>query len=385
MLTLSAFSCDILLPAMFAMARDLATPIERVQAVVPVFLASAAIGQLFFGPASDRFGRRPVLLVGLGFYIGGSVAAMVATSIEVLLAARVSQGLGAACGTVLGRAILRDTHSGAELARGSALALAIFAIGPLTAPLIGALLLQVGHWRAVFAALTVLGLLLVGATLLRYLETNRHPDPQALEPRRMAAAARRVMTHPQSRHFMILSCLMSLTIVMLISNAPRIAKTAFGIEGLDFALMFAWGGVGIIIGQLASHRLMKHFGVIATTRGAAVLLVAVAALLFVCVQMDALTLPLFAAYLLAFNMTFLVVMANSVSLVLEPHQEIAGLAAAVFGSLTQLTGALLALLLLPILDGSMHRWSLAQLLVLMVIGAGIWLYRPRSGVAAATT
>ena len=104
MLALNAFSCDMLLPAFYAIARDLDTGIERVQAVVPIFLAAAAIGQIFFGPASDRFGRKPVLLVGLVLYVVGSVAAMLAPNIEILYAARMSQGLGSACGVVLARA-----------------------------------------------------------------------------------------------------------------------------------------------------------------------------------------------------------------------------------------------------------------------------------------
>ena len=149
LLTLGAFSCDIMLPAFWSMERELGAPIALVQAVVPVFLLSSACGQLLFGSASDRFGRRPVLLGGLACYLAGTALGLLAQSIDVVLAGRVLQGLGSACGVVVGRAILRDRHSGAALAQTMSLAMAIFAVGPILAPLLGYALVSLGGWRAV--------------------------------------------------------------------------------------------------------------------------------------------------------------------------------------------------------------------------------------------
>jgi DHA1 family bicyclomycin/chloramphenicol resistance-like MFS transporter len=380
MLALNAFSCDMLLPAMQAIAADLSAPITSVQAIVPVFLGAAAVGQLLFGPASDRFGRRPVLLIGLAFYVVGSLAALVAGSIEVLLAARVSQGMGAACGVVIARAILRDTHSGDELAQALALSLAIFAIGPMTAPLIGALILEIGPWRWVFLALTALGSGLLFATLWRYIETNRSPDPQALQPTRLLQAARQVLTHPQSRHFMGVLALQSCAIVVLISNASRLFETHFGIVGLPFAILFSVGGFGIVIGQLVSHRLIAGFGPLSTARLASAVLLASAAGIAVWVWLGRLPAWVLVLYLFWFNMTFLVVMANAAAFVLEPHRKIAGLAAALYGAMTQLFGAVVGLALLPWIDGRLERWSIVQLVFIAGIAAAVWAYRARPGV-----
>jgi DHA1 family bicyclomycin/chloramphenicol resistance-like MFS transporter len=375
MLALNAFSCDMLLPALAAISRELEAPITRVQGIIPVFLAAAALGQLLFGPASDRFGRRPVLLVGLCLYLCGSLAAALAPSINVLLAARVSQGLGAACGVVLARAILRDTHSGEALAQALALSLAIFAIGPLTAPLIGALIMEIGPWRWVFFALTALGSGLFFATLWRYVETNAVPDPRALEAARMAGAARRVFTHPQSRHFIVVLCLTSCTIIVLISNASRLFQS-YGVQGLPFATLFAVGGIGIMIGQLISHRVIGRFGSLKTIRFAASLLLVVATTTALAIGLDRLPLWGLSAYLFAFNMAFLVVMAISGAYVLEPHREIAGIAAALYGSLTQFFGAAVGLALLPWIDGDLVIWGLVQFALNAAIALTVWLYRP---------
>ncbi len=92
LLSVSAFSCDITLPAFWSMQRELGTSIELVQAVVPIFLMAQAIGQMAFGPVSDRFGRRPVIVGGLGLYLVGTVIALMAQSIGAVHVGRAAQG-----------------------------------------------------------------------------------------------------------------------------------------------------------------------------------------------------------------------------------------------------------------------------------------------------
>jgi DHA1 family bicyclomycin/chloramphenicol resistance-like MFS transporter len=141
LLSVSAFSCDITLPAFWSMQGDLGAPIEWVQAVVPVFLIFQAIGQLAFGPVSDRYGRRPVILVGLVLYLAGAAIASLAQGIGVVHVGRAAQGFGSACGIAVGRAVLRDISHGPAL---QAMAMAmIFAVGPISAPLSAT-----GSWRS---------------------------------------------------------------------------------------------------------------------------------------------------------------------------------------------------------------------------------------------
>jgi len=376
LLTVSAFSCDITLPAFWSMQADLGAPIEWVQAVVPIFLISQGLGQLAFGPVSDRFGRRPVILAGLALYLAGTLLAMLAPGIGAVHAGRAAQGFGSACGIAVARAVLRDVNQGAALARAMALAMAIFALGPITAPLLGYGLVAAAGWRGVFVGMGVFAALLLalGAALLE--ETNRAPDAGALRPGRLAASLARVLAHPQSRYFLAVSAVTQFGMVSFIANAPRFFKQAFAIEGLAFVLLFAATGLGIVVGQLANARLIARLGVLASTRAAASVLFGVTAAVSLFSLAGQLGGPLFAALMFTFNTSFLVVIANSASLVIDPHREIAGLASSVYGFVTQVAASLLALLTVPLFGGEVLPWSLTLLAATGGVLAALAAYRP---------
>lgn len=383
MLALNAFSCDVLLPAFFAMQAEFGGSIAAIQAVVPIYLMAAATGQIVFGPASDRFGRRPVLFVGLGFYLVGCLLAFAASTLPTLYAARGLQGFGASCIVVLGRAILRDTHSGPDLARTLALAMAIFSLGPVCAPLFGIGVMAFGSWRLAFVGLSAIGLGLLIATQLAYRETNRSPDPEALRPAVLLGAARRVVTHPQSRHFLAVMTGLQITIVVLLASAPRIFRSAFGIESTGFAMLFALAALGIPLGQLINNHLLARIGVVAVTRRAAVFLLASVVSMAVLARTPLMNPALFTLLLFLFNLAFLVVLANSVGLVLDPHRTIAGTASALLGFITQLGGSALALAILPWLDGTIGSWSVVHLAIVAVVVTGVLLFVPSTKVESA--
>jgi DHA1 family bicyclomycin/chloramphenicol resistance-like MFS transporter len=376
-LALNAFSCDMLLPTFFAIQSELGAPIERVQAVIPVFLMAAGLGQVIFGPLSDRFGRKPVMAVGLVLYVAGATAALLAPGIGTLLFSRAIQGLGSSCGIVVARAVLRDLATEGDLARTVASTMTIFALGPIVAPLIGVVLLTFGGWRGAFACMASVGAILLALLLLRMSETNRHPDPKALEWERLKASTATVLTNPQSRHFLLCGALLSFMIVSLVSNSPRVFKSAFGIEGALYAALFATTAAGIILGQIINGRVIARLGVITATRRGAVVLTIVNTALALFALVGGMGVVTFTILLVLFNASFLVVLSNSMSLVLEPHRKIAGLASSLFGFLTQLSGSMLALILLPAVQGDLVRWSVVQLLATLATLALIFTYRPR--------
>ncbi len=381
MLALNAISCDMLLPGFFTIQADLGTSIERVQATVPVFLMAAAAGQIIFGPASDRFGRRPILVCGLMFYLAGCLVAINAASIETLLVARFLQGFGASCAVVLARAILRDTHGGTELARAMALSMAIFAIGPLLAPITGVGLIALGGWRATFVGQCLVGLALLASTVLFYRETNSNPKPDALNLVSLRRAAGRVINHPQSRYFMLVCMLLQTAIIVFIVNMPRLFKTSFGIDSTGFALLFALGAIGIVIGQLISNRVIARIGVLPTLRGATTLLAVTVIAMWLAARIGEPSVAIFTGLLFLFNLSFLVVFTNSVSLVLDPHRDIAGMASALFGSMTQLVGNSAALLLVPWIDGRMSTWTSVHLALIAGMLALVLSFQPTLAIA----
>ena len=147
---LAAVTVDISLPAVPAMAVALATSLSRSQQIVGIFMAGLACGQIPAGLVSDRIGRLPVLYVGMLLFLVGAVAAALADRIELMLAARFVQGIGAAASIVLSRAIVRDVASGKDAARLMSLMTMIFTAAPVIAPSIGALLIAQWGWRAPF-------------------------------------------------------------------------------------------------------------------------------------------------------------------------------------------------------------------------------------------
>ena len=383
LLMLNAFSCDIMLPAFWSLQQSFGVPIERAQSVIPVFLFSAGVGQLFAGPLSDRFGRKPVVVSGLLLYLAGLGVGLAAPNIEVLLAGRSLQGFGSAFGIVVGRAILRDTNSGPELARTMALAFAIFSGGPILAPLLGFGLVTAGGWRAAYLGMIVFATVVMTAALLRLVETNAAPNPRALEPASLLAAARRVLGHPQSRYFLAVAGVLTFAVTSFVTNAPLLFKSAFGIEGFQFALLFASTGVGIVFGQLANNRLIQRRGVVATTRLAASVLASVAAALVLLSYLDLLGIGIFLALMFVFNSSFLVVLSNCASLVIDPHHAIAGVASSMYGFLCQVTASTLVLITLPIYQGRMLPWATGLLVVATLVLAAVLAYRPRPDAAAA--
>jgi DHA1 family bicyclomycin/chloramphenicol resistance-like MFS transporter len=377
LLSVSAFSCDVTLPAFWSMQAEFDVPIDWVQAIVPVFLIFQAIGQLVFGPMSDRFGRRPVILGGLVVYLAGAAIAGLAQSIGAVHAGRVAQGFGSACGIVVGRAVLRDVSHGPALAQSMALAMAIFALGPISAPLVGYGLVALSGWRGVFIGMGIFALLLLAWGALRFKETHAAPDPTALRPERLRQSLRQIVRHPQSCYFLIVAAATQYGIISFVANGPRFFKTAFGIDGLEFALLFAATGLGIVLGQIANSRLIARLGVLATTRIAALVLLAVTTVVAVLSLADALSGIAFTLLMFTFNTSFLVVIANSASLVIDPHREIAGLASSAYGFFTQFTASVAAMLTVPLFAGALLPWSLAMLAVSLTVCVLVAVYTPR--------
>lgn len=376
LLSVSAFSCDVTLPAFWDMQAEFGVPIDWVQAIVPVFLIFQGIGQLVFGPVSDRFGRRPVILAGLVVYLVGAGIAGFAQSIGAMHAGRIAQGFGSACGIAVGRAVLRDVSHGPALAQSMALAMAIFALGPISAPLVGYSLVALGGWRGVFIGMAIFATLLLVWGALFFKETNTALDPAALRSARLRDSLNKIVSHPQSRYFLIVAATTQYGIISFVANGPRFFKSAFGIDGLEFALLFAATGLGIVLGQIANSRLITRLGVLATTRIAAFILLAVTSLVVLLSLSGALSGVVFTALMFTFNTSFLVVIANSASLVIDPHREIAGFASSAYGFFTQVTASIAAVVTMPLFAGALLPWSLVMLGLTGVVLGLVLRYRP---------
>src|ERR1700733_1181387 len=166
----------VIIPALPATARALGMSIGTAQLTITLYLIGLAIGQLLYGPVSDRFGRRPVLLVGLSLFTGASIVTSLAPNAAILIGARILQSLGGCAGLVLGRAAVRDGASAEKAAGQLALLTLVMAMVPAIAPAIGGYLTAYIHWRASYVLLALFGVATLTACVLMMPETLLEPS-----------------------------------------------------------------------------------------------------------------------------------------------------------------------------------------------------------------
>lgn len=374
LLTVMAFSIDITLPAFSRMAADLDEPYAAIQLVIPVFIVTAGFGQIFAGPLSDRFGRRPVIIAGLVLLAAGSVVCAMAASAETLLAGRAVQGFGAAAGPVIARAMLRDLFSGDRLAHNIALATMVFAFGPIVAPLVGVGFMAFATWRVIFWVILGFGLILLALALWALPETNRNPSAAAIRLTALADNTKRVFGNSQSRFYLLMSgVIMSMMITVLVS-LPRVFEEAFGVTGALFAVLFALHGFGIIAGQVANRRMIRTMGTArAMASGAVVLVGATLSMLGLDLAGYA-TAYTMAALMVVFATSYLIVYANAIALCLDPHGDIAGFASSLIGFVSQFVSAALAVLIAWIVGGDLTTFILVLLFLTVFVSLTLSLH-----------
>lgn len=359
LLSVTAFSVDITLPAFSLIAADLSADYALVQLIIPAFIMATGLGQMLAGPLSDRFGRKPVILAGLSIYSAGALLCLVAPAIEWLLAGRCIQGLGAAVGPVIGRAVIRDLFHGTELARNMALATMIFAFGPIVAPLLGVGIMQMGTWRLIFMVIAAFGIALLVIGAWRLPETIPARDREATRPRRIAANLSTVFAHPASRFYVLLAGPVMAMMLSILISIPRVYEESFGISGTLFAVLFALHGLGIIAGQFVNRMMIRRLGIVpAMLTGAVVVMLT--SCLMVLLALAGLKGPyVLSAMMILFATSFLIVMSNSTALALDPHPMIAGFVSSLFGFLAQLVGSLIAIGAAMWIGGDTMRFAIA--------------------------
>jgi DHA1 family bicyclomycin/chloramphenicol resistance-like MFS transporter len=261
LVALGPISTDLYLPSLPGMARDLNATVPEVQLTLSLFLAGLALGQLVYGPLSDRFGRRPVLLAGVVLYFIASLACVVAPSMTVLVVARFIQALGACAGPVLCRAVVRDVHGREGSARVLSYMAAAMALAPALGPIIGGFLEVAFGWRANFVALAVYGFAGLVAAVAILPETNRAPDIEAANPLRVLATYLGLMRQRVYLGYVLCAAFAYSTIFSFISGSPFVLVDMVGLAPDAYGFCFAAVVVGYIVGAVASGRLTRKLGI----------------------------------------------------------------------------------------------------------------------------
>jgi DHA1 family bicyclomycin/chloramphenicol resistance-like MFS transporter len=262
---LAAIACSgtlamhMLVPALPAVARDLDTTPFAAQLTLSVYLIGIAAGPLIYGPLSDRFGRRPVLIVSLAVFLAASLMAALAPSIQSLIAARVMQAVGACGGLVLGRAMARDGAKPDEAARRLALLVMVMTAAPALAPLLGATVASLLGWRAIFDLLGTAAAVLLLLTIILLPETNqrRAPLPGA---RALLTVYGELLRRPEFRAYAIGGACMSTSFYAFLSASPFLFTEVLHRPPSEVGIYYLVVVAGITAGSWLSSRLTVRLG-----------------------------------------------------------------------------------------------------------------------------
>ncbi|MGB4345683.1 MAG: multidrug effflux MFS transporter [Burkholderiaceae bacterium] len=266
MLMMQPLSTDLYLASLPSLVSGFQVPVSTVQLTLSLFVIGFGGAQLIIGPLSDRFGRRPVLLIGLCLYVVASALCGLATSIGLLIAARFLQALGCCSAVIIARAIVRDAYAPEDSARLIARASTWISLAPIIGPILGSYLQVAFGWRAAFVALGLFSSIVLVACILRLPETNEHKNPQATNLSGMLANYRLVLG---SRVFWIhaLPGAFSYGVIFLfISGSSFVLINVLGVPTQWFGYCFALGVSGYMTGTLICRRLLKSISSVAALR-----------------------------------------------------------------------------------------------------------------------
>jgi len=257
---LSPFATTVIVPAMPAIQADYGADYGTVQLILSFFLASIAVAQIIIGPLSDRFGRRPVLLAGLGIFVASSISAAMAPTIESLIAFRVLQGASGSAGIVLGRAIIRDLFERRKAASMIGYVTMGFAVAPMLAPLTGGILQEAFDWTAIFWFMAGFGAVCLVIAWLDIGETNLARSERI----DFATLLNNFRELIRSSNFLLFTACASLTSAVFFSylgGAPYISDRLLGLSPTSYGLWFMLISGGYATGNFMSGRYAERIGV----------------------------------------------------------------------------------------------------------------------------
>ncbi len=250
---------DMYLPSLPAIGADLGVDAAYTQITVSAFLAGMAIGQFFYGPASDRFGRKGPILAGVALCVLASCACAMAPSAEFLVAARFVQALGGCAGGVVARAVVRDRFDHTETARMLSLLTLVMGLAPILAPLMGGVLLQLAGWRSIFWALALFGVVVGLATLFRLEESRSEATAVQARSESPLAALGALLRDPRMVGYALAGGLNGATLFTWISASPGLLIGVWGIPASLFGWVFGLNAAGVIgAGQLNRQLLLRY-------------------------------------------------------------------------------------------------------------------------------
>lgn len=384
LLGLLPVTTDLYLPGLPALAAEFGGAVGQAQLTLSGLILAFGFGQLLLGPVSDRVGRRPVLLAGLGVYVVGSVCSALATGMEALIFGRVLQGIGLAASVVCGRAMVRDLYDplrGTLVMSRAQSGLGLFALG---SPVLGGVLAGTLGWRSALAATGVVAAVALALVVWRLPETLAQRNPRALEPARMAGTWAQMLRQPV---FLAWSLLLMFTyggLFTFLASSSFVYIEVLGTSRPVYGLFLASASVSYLAGTFACRRWIAAHGITRTVRRAAAFSLAgglgMAALSLAGVTSPwAICLPQ-----MVFNFGHGIHQPCGQAGVVGPFPQAAGAASALSGFMSAAAAFLIGLWLGRAIDGTVFPLTLTLALFSVLTAAVAWTLVQRHGDPSST-
>ena len=373
----AAIATDLYLPAIPYMIVDLGGTTSDGQLTLSVFMVGLALGQLVFGPLSDHFGRIPVVKAGTLLFLVTSVLCALAADFGVMWAMRGLQGMAAASGPVIARAMVRDRYEGNRAAQVMSTLSAAMAIIPMIAPSIGALILQFAAWPAVFVALAAFAALVLAA-LSRLPETTSNTSNERLTLGMVLSSFSEMLRRPSFLGYQMAGSFSFAALFVYLSTVAFFLPDVFNIPTSLFGYAFALTVFGFMTGSLINARLVMRFGMDHTLK-AGLTISLLAALLMVLLSANASAhLYAMAALSSIFFLGVGLTASNASMGAISQFANKAGSASAVYGFTHALLASAIGAVAGLLYQGRLLEPALIMLGCAMLAFSGLWLVHWRS-------
>ncbi|WP_415228133.1 multidrug effflux MFS transporter [Psychromonas sp.] len=334
---ISAFpplTTDIYLPAMPHMVETFATNQSMVNMTLTIYFITYAAGLLFWGPLSEKFGRKPILLTGLGIYIICSILCAFSMNIEFLIFSRMLQAFGGSAVTVVATAIVKDLYDGREREKIMATVMSLVIIAPMVAPVLGAFLLKVSSWQMIFVALAIFGGI---STIFAFLYQETLEEKYSGSMLRSWGRLGVVLKNPHFITLLVIFSMVSMSIMSFLAVASYIYIDGFGLTEQEFSFIFAFNALFAIIGPTLYIRISNYVSIQN--------IVSCCFALMMCCGLIVFTFGHLSPWLFAFTVapatvTVVIMRVPGVNLMLEQQQGDTGSAAALIQFFGMIMGAL---------------------------------------------
>lgn len=337
---IGSLSIDMYLPSFPAMAADLGVSANKVQLTLASFLVGLAVGQLFYGPFSDRYGRKPPLYFAIGLYLLASFACIFVKDIDTVIVLRFFQGLGGCGGFVISRAAIRDKMGAEGAAHAYSLMMLVFGLAPILAPLFGGLVLTLWGWRAIFVALTAFA---AACLIAMHYVMKESLDPQHARPLQLGRVGKQYWDLLHDRQFMsyaLCGGLAQAGLFAYIAGSPHVLIELYGIPAQYYGFVFGSNAIGLIAASQINARLVKKQPLERILKYTLTIAASVSTISAIAVASGINSLPLLLIGLFLYLSSYGMISPNAIAMVLKYQGKQAGTASALAGTLQFTLGVL---------------------------------------------